>query len=171
MILHPQKRGLHDILTKSVVVTSRYEDFEPLESFSFKPIMAGVVGLLLLVLCFGSLFNTSKKQDFSDIQILNDKIQKISNMSNINTNYRTFSFNGQQTSFAIEVNVIISYDEFDDKSFTDNLLNKLYPLVKAVNNNPKVDTIAIVFHSERYLGALPINKTSRFPKKISEINL
>lgn len=171
MIFHSQKRGLHDILTKSVVTTNEYVESEELEGFSLKPLLGGAVGLLLLTLCFGGLFKASKNQDFSDIQILNDKIKKLSNMSNINTNYRTFSFNGQQTSFAIEVNVVIPYDKFNDKNFTDSLSNKLYSLVKTANNNPKVDTIAVVYHAERYFGALPVYKTSRSPKKISEINL
>lgn len=171
MLFHPQKRGLHDILLNTVVVPNHYDESYEVKSFCLKPVLSGILGLVVLVVVFGSLFfKVGNNPDFSDINDLNEKLKKESHNKNINATYRTFAMNGKQTSFAIEVYVPIPYDKFDDNKFTDELSNKLYPLVKSININPKVDTITILFQAQKYIGAFPISKTSSSPKKISEIN-
>ena len=171
MLFHPQKRGLHDVLFKTVVVANDFEESTEIKSFCVKPVIGGVIGLAILAISFGSLFyNVGNNPDFSDINVLNDKIKMESRNKNINATYRTFSKDGKQTSFAIEVYVPIPYDKFDDKKFTDELSSKLYPLVKRVNSNPKVDTITMLFQAQKFIGAFPISKTSSSPKKLSEIN-
>lgn len=171
MLLHPQKRGLYDVLFKTVVVSNDYEVSTEVKSFCIKPVIGGLIGIAILSIAFGSLFyNVGNNPDFKDINEFTEKLKKESNVKNINATYRTFSMNGKQTSFAIEVIVPVSYDKFDDKNFKDELSNKLYPLVKRININPKVDTITMIFHAQKYIGAFPISKTSRSPKKLSEIN-
>lgn len=172
MLFHPQKRGLHDIIFRTVVVPTRFESIPPVVNFTIRPVISGVIGLAILSFVFGNLFlKVSQDPDFSDIHTLEDKIQKESSIRNVSASYRTFTFNGKQTMFAIEVHVPIPYDRFEDKNFTDGISNKLYPLVKRINTNPKVDTIIIVFHARKYFGALPITKTSKNPRKSSDIKL
>jgi uncharacterized RDD family membrane protein YckC len=171
MLLHPQKRGLHDVLFRTVVVSNDYEESTKVQSFCIKPIIGGVIGFAIFAISFGSLFyNVGNNPDFKDINELTERLKKESDIKNINAAYKTFSMNGKQTTFAIEVIVPVPYDKFDDKNFTDELSNKLYPLVKRININPKVNTITMVFHAQKYIGAFPISKTSGFPKKLSEIN-
>ena len=101
---------------------------------------------------------------------MSEKIKKESAITNIGASYRTFSMSGKPTMFAIEVDVPIPYDKFDDKQFIDEISNRLFPLVKKINTNPKVDTITIIFHAQKFIGAFPINKASKLPRKLSEIN-
>ena len=171
MLFHPQKRGLHDILSKSLVVRANYEHGEQIKTFSLKPLISSFVGLALLVAFFENLyFKVGKNPDFSDISDLSDRIQKASAMTNLSASYRTFSMNGELTSFAIQVHVPVSYDKFDDAEYIESISTKLYPLVKTINTNPKVDTITLIFHAQKYIGILPVSKTSSNPKKISNIN-
>jgi hypothetical protein len=85
------------------------------------------------------------------------------------TSNLTGLFARQQTIFAIEVHVPIHYDKFDDSNYTKELSEKLYPLVKEVNTNPKVDTVKVIFYAQKYFGAFPISKSKSTPKKMSEI--
>jgi len=171
MLFHPQKRGLHDIIFRTVVVPFSYEPTPPINNFTIKPVISGLISLAILGFVFGNLFfGVQKNPDFSDINDLTDKIRKESSIQNLSASYRTFTFNGKQTMFSIEVHVPIPYEKFEDKNFTDDISNKLYPLVKKLNTNSKVDTITMVFYSQKYYGAFPINKTSRNPKKLIEIN-
>ena len=170
MLFHPQKRGLHDIILRTVVVPAKSEQPLSVKSFTLKPVLSGIAGLAILGLLFGNIFLTiGKNPDFADLTELTENIRKESGMDNLNVTYRTFSMNGEQTMFAIEVNVPIHYDKFDDTSYTDELSEKLYPLVKKVNTNPNVDTIKIAFHAQKYFGAFPITKTKNTPRKRSEI--
>jgi len=172
MLFHPQKRGLHDIIFKTVVVPVRYEPILPINHFTIKPVISGIIGLAILGFVFGNLFiKVGKDFDLANISDLSDRIQKETSMENISASYRTFYFNGKQTTFSIEVQVPIPYDKFEDKEFTDSISSRLYPLVKRLNTNSKVDTITMVFHAQKYYGAFPIYKTSRNPKKIVEIDL
>ena len=171
MLFHPQKRGLHDILLKSVVVPSSQVELPALKSFTLKPLLSGIIGIVVLSALFGNLlYQVDKNPDFADLKELSDKIKMESSIANIGAFYRTFSMSGKPTMFAIEVDVPIPYDKFDDKQFIDEISNKLYPLVKKINTNPKVDTITIIFHTQKFIGAFPINKANKFPRKLSEIN-
>lgn len=170
MLFHPQKRGLHDIIFKSIVVPIKSGQFHQINSFTLKPVVTSIVGFAILGALFGSLiFKVGNNQDFSDIKALNEKIKIASEIDNLNVTYRTFSMNGKQTMFAIEVNTPVHYDKFDDTIFTEELSNKLYPLVKKINTNPKVDTVKVVFHTQKYIGAFPISKYKSESKKMSEI--
>ena len=172
MVFHSQKRGLHDIIFRTVVVPFNYEPTPPIINFTIKPVISGVIGIAILGFVFGNLFlKVGKNPDFSDISALSDKIRKESSIRNISTSYRAFFFNNKQTMFAIEVHVPIPYDRFKDRDFTDGISNELYPLVKRLNTNPKVDTITMVFHAHKYFGALPISKASKNPRKLSEIDI
>jgi len=171
MLFHPQKRGLHDIIFKTVVVPLSYKPNTLISNITTKPMISGIIGLAILGLIFGNLFlKVGSNPDFSDIHELSSKIQKESLIQNLSASYRTFSMNGKQTMFSIEVHVPITYDNFDDKDYTEELSNKLYPLVKKLNTNPKVDTITMVFHAQKYIGAFPVSKTSSNPKKLTEIH-
>lgn len=171
MLFHPQKRGLHDIVFKTVVVPSDYKPNTLIHNFTTKPIISGIIGLVFLSVVFSNLFfKVGRNSDFSDINELTNKIRQESLIQNISASYRTFSMNGKQTMFAIEVHVPIPYDKFNDKDYTEELSNKLYPLAKKANTNPNVNTISMVFHTQKYIGAFPIKKTSRNPKKLTEIN-
>ena len=171
MLFHPQKRGLHDILLKSVVVSNNQIESPALNTFTLKPLLSGIIGVAVLSLLFGSvLHQVDTDPDLSDLKELSDKIKKESSISNIGASYRTFSMSGKTTMFAIEVNVPVPYDKFDDKQFTDELSSRLYPLVKKINTNPKVDTITIIFQAQKYIGAFPINKAIKLPRKLSDIN-
>ena len=77
--------------------------------------------------------------------------------------------NGEQKTFAIEVYVPIRYDKFDDTNYKTKLSEELYPLVKGVNTNNKVDTVTIVIHTRKYIGSFPISKSQSASKKIIEI--
>jgi uncharacterized RDD family membrane protein YckC len=169
MLFHPQKRGLHDILFKSVVAPADSHQFLPVTSFTLKPILSGILGLVILGALFGNLFfSIGKNPDFADLTKLTYNIKKESGIENLNVKYRTFSMNGEQTMFAIEVSVPIHYNKFDDTNYTKELSEKLYPLVKKVNTNPKVDTVKIAFHAQKYIGAFPISKSKSTLKKMSE---
>lgn len=171
MLFHPQKRGFHDIIFKTVVVPVTYKPNAPISNITTKPMISGIIGLAILGLLFGNLFlKVGGDPDFSDINELSDKIKQEISIQNLSASYRTFSMNGKQTMFSIEVHVPIPYDKFDDKEYTEGLSNKLYPLVKNLNTNQNVDTISMVFHARKYIGAMPLNKTSRNPKKLTEIN-
>jgi len=171
MLFHPQKRGLHDIIFRTAVVPISYKPTTTIDNFTIKPVLSGIVGLVLLGFLFGNLFfKTWGNPDFSDINNLANKIQTESAIPNLSVSYRTFAFNGKQTMFSIEVNIPIPYDKFGNKIFTDDISNKLYPLVKKLNTNPKVDTITIVFYTKKYIGLFVINKTIRNSKKLAEIN-
>ena len=170
MLFHPQKRGLHDLLLRTVVVPINFEPNDEIKKFAMKPLISSFVGLALLLTFFGNLyFKIGKNPDFSDISDLSDKIQKASSIQNLTASYKTFSMNGELTSFAIEVHVSVPYNKFDEKDYTEAISNKLYPLVKRINTNSKVDTITLVFHAQKYLGVLPMSKTSNNPKKLIEI--
>ena len=170
MLFHPQKRGLHDILLKSVVVPNNQIESLALKSFTLKPLLSGIIGIAILSFAFGNLiYQADKDPDFSSIKELSEKIRKESSIPNIGVSYTTLAMSGKQTMFAIQVEVPISNEKFDDKHFTEELSNKLYPLVKKINTNPKVDTIIIAFYATKYIGALPINKVNRLSRKLSEI--
>ena len=171
MLFHPQKRGLHDILLKSVVVPNNQIESLALKSFTLKPLLSGIIGIAILSFTFGNLiYQADKDPDFSSIKELSEKIRKESSIPNIGASYTTsFAMSGKQTMFAIQVEVPISNGKFDDEHFTEELSNKLYPLVKKINTNPKVDTIIITFHATKYIGAFPINKVIRLSRKLSEI--
>ena len=170
MLFHPQKRGLHDILLKSVVVPNNQTESLALKSFTFKPLLSGIIGIAILSFAFGNLiYQADKDPDFSIIKELSEKIRKESSIPNIGVSYTTLAMSGKQTMFAIQVEVPISNGKFDDEHFTEELSNKLYPLVKKINTNPKVDTIIITFHATKYIGAFPINKVNRLSRKLSEI--
>ncbi len=170
MLLHPQKRGLHDIIFGSIVVPVNYEPTDEIKNFTLKPLISSFVGFALLVTFFGNLyFNVRKNPDFSDISNLSEKIQKASSLPNISASYKTFAMNGKLTSFAIEVHVPVPYDKFDEDEYIESISTKLYSLVKTINTNPKVDTITLVFHAQKYIGVLPVSKTNKNRKKISEI--
>lgn len=175
MLFHPQKRGLHDIFLKSIVTSLDYNETKII-SFSLRPLISGAVGFALLALIFGNLFinfsekpDFSEKLDFSEINSLSENIKRESSINNISATYKIFTLDGKQTSFSINVLVPIPYDKFGDKEYTKALSNKLYPLVKKINTNPKVDTITIIYKSRKYIGTFPISKHSKNPKKIDEI--
>jgi uncharacterized RDD family membrane protein YckC len=172
MLFHPQKRGLHDIIYRTVVVPVSYEPTSPINNFTIKPVISGIIGLAILGFMFGNLFfKVGKNPDFSDITVLSDKIQKESSVRNISVSYRTLTFRGKQTMFSIDVHVPIPYDRFKDRDFINDISNELYPLVKRLNTNPKIDTITMVFYARKYFGLIAINKTIRNPRKLSEIIL
>lgn len=171
MLFHHQKRGLHDILFKTVVVPVNYKRTTSIDNFTMKSVISGVIGLVILGVVFGNLLlKVGRSPDFSDIRDLSNRIQTESSIPNISASYSTFAIDGKQTRFSIEVHVPIPYDRFDDKIFTESISNKLYPLVKKLNTNASVYTVTIVFHAQKYIGAFPIRKTSRSPKKLTEIN-
>lgn len=170
MLFHPQKRGLHDILLKSVVVPANTQETFSVKSFTLKPVLGGIAGLAILSVFFGGLFLTvGKNPDFGGLTELTDNIRKESGIENLNVSYRTFSMDGEQTMFAIEVHVPIHYEKFDDTNYTGGISEKLYPIVKKVNTNPKVDTVKIAFHAQKYFGAFPVSKSKSTPRKMSEI--
>lgn len=136
-------------------------------------LIGGIIFLVIVaVLCSGNLFlRVGKNPDFADINALSDRIRQASSIRNISVSYGTFTSNSRLLMFAIEVHVPVPYDRFADKNFTDRISNELYPLAKELNTNPKVDNVTIVFHARKYFGAVPISKTMRTPRKLSEIIL
>jgi len=116
MLLHPQKRGLHDVLCKSIVGRTDHKPYVPVVDLSVKPVAGGIVGIAILVLTFGHLFyNVDKNPDFADLGDLTNKIREASSISNLNVSYRTFSTDGKQTMFAIQVHLPIPYSRFQDR--------------------------------------------------------
>ena len=173
MFFHPQKRGLHDIIFRSVVVPVDYKPSTTIINFTLKPVMGGIVGLVILGLTFGHLSykirQIGRNPDFSDIKCVSEKIQEESGIPNLFTSYKVFSSNGRQTMFSLEIHVPVSSVEFKNRNFRTKISNKLFPLAKELNKNPKVDTITIVFFNLSYIGFFSTCKTHTELRKLTEI--
>ena len=173
MFFHPQKRGLHDIIFKTAVVPVDYKSSFTISNFTLKPVMGGIVGLIILGLAFSHLFykirQVGRNPDFSDIKGVSEKIQEESGIPNLFTSYKVFSSNGRQTMFSLEIQIPVPYGEFDNRTFRTKISDKLFPLAKKINKNPKVDTITIVFFSRKYIGLFSTCKTHTESKKLAEI--
>jgi uncharacterized RDD family membrane protein YckC len=171
MVLHPQKRGLHDVLTGTVVVRADMAAFQ-VQSWAKKPVFAGLAGLVVLGIVFGNMYcKQGKDPDFADIKTLTAKIKQQSRMENISVSYRKFVVQDKITVFSIDVHIPLSFDKFGDAVYTQALSDKLYPLVKKLNTNPKVNTISLVLHTRKFIGAFPISKYVSNSKELSEISI
>ncbi|RUM39509.1 MAG: hypothetical protein DSY58_00375 [Desulfobulbus sp.] len=170
MVLHPQKRGLHDLLFNTVVVPARAEQVPQILSLTKKSTLGGIVGLLILGLVFGNMYlQQGKNPEFAGIEILNTKLQKLSGLENLTVSYRKFVVHDKITVFSADVHVPLSFEQFGDSSYTESLAKKLFPMVKKLNTNPKVDTVTIVFHTQKFIGAFPISKYTSSSQEIAKI--
>lgn len=171
MIFHPQKRGLHDILFKSIVLPAKSDQLPAITSFTLKPLLGGIVSFIILGCIFGNLlFTAGKDPDFGDVIALYERIRKESANDNLTVRYHAFIKDGEQKSLSIVVYAPIPYDKFDETNYIDNLSGELFPLVKGTNTNNKVDTITIVVQTQKYFGLIPFRKSQSTSKKISEMD-
>ncbi len=171
MVLHPQKRGVHDLLCRTVVVPADTEKFPQVQSFTKKPVLGGIVGLLILGLVFGNLYlKQGKDPDFTGIDTLAAKVKEQSGLDTMTVSYRKITVQDKSTVFSIDVHVPVSFEHFSDSTFTGKLADSLFPLVKKLNTNPKVNTITLVFHTRKYIGAFPISKYSSSSREIDKIH-
>ena len=172
MLFHPQKRGLHDIIFRTVVIPAKYKPIHPIRNLMIMPVTSGIIGLAILAILFSNLFTRiDNNPDIADLNNLTNKIIKETAMDNISVAYTSYSLNGKQTAFSIDVHIPVPYEKFDDADFINNISNDLYQTVKRINTNPKVDTITMIFHAQKYYGLFPFTKTSKHPKRIEEIDL
>ena len=172
MVLHPQKRGLHDILTGTVVVVAHPQRMPKVKMFAKKPLLGGLVGLVILGFVFTNLYREQGNDpDFAGIETLDSNLKKQSGLKNINVSYRKFVVQDKITVFSADVHVPLSFEQFGDSEYTEKLSRQLFPLVKKLNTNPRVNTVTLVFHTRKFIGAFPISKYNSTSKEIAKIGL
>lgn len=170
MLMHPQKRGLHDLLVGSIVARKHDKPQGPIVNLAVKPFIGGVAATIAVVSVLGFMFyRLAADPDFNDVSELTQRVKVATSNHAVAASYRKFLTNGKQTMFAIEVQVPISYRAIQQSDIIKAAAEDLYPVIKRANRNPNVDTLVVIYSAHRFIGAIPLTRSHRFATRIANI--
>jgi len=179
LLFHPQKRGIHDLYFKCLIIKSGETNPLPID-WTTNSLKAGFLGFIIFSLFGFSLF-VNQFSAFKSINIEGTKnfinlLEKESRINGISISFKNISFKESNTDEIKTIKMLVTTipvttEGLKNEQFHNELVAKLSPLIEGSIINMGIDGITINFVTIKYIGFLRTKSGKSYRKLLRDINI